>query len=133
MIRTLALLGILTFTAMPALAQQGPQRADEGEAQAQSVPLVGAWLGEIGNGDGAYSIILHIERLGDGSFRATGESPETGASGVESSSIVLNGDQLRIEFEGARFVGGWNDGSDAWEGFWRFLDGGEPMTLERLP
>ena len=133
MIRTFALLGVLAFTALPALAQQGPQRADAEETQANSVPLVGAWLGEIGSGDEAYSVILRIERLRDGSLRATGESPETGVSGVESRTIVLNDGQLRIEFEGARFVGGWNDGSSHWEGYWRFGDGGQPMTLERLP
>ena len=133
MIRTLALLGALAFAAMPALGQEGPQRFDTDDLQAESIPLAGDWIGEIGHGEDAFKIFLHIERLQDGSFRATGESPETGVSGVESRNIVLNGDELRIEFEGARFVGGWNGGSSLWQGFWRFLDGGEPMTLERLP
>jgi hypothetical protein len=136
MIRRFALLGalsgILAFTVMPALAQEDPQRAGA-DAQEQTIPLTGSWLGEIGSGDEAYSVVLHIERLRDGSLRATGESPETGVSGVESRNIELNDGELRIEFEGARFVGGWNDGSSLWEGYWRSADGGEPMTLARLP
>jgi hypothetical protein len=114
-------------------AQKAQQAADIAEAEVAetTASLVGDWVGRIGFGDEAYKVVLHVERLENGILRATGESSDTGASGVESLAVVVNEGSVRIEFEGARFVGDWNASTSTWEGYWRNGDEGVPMTLAR--
>jgi hypothetical protein len=133
--RTLVVAGLaaLAAAASQSVAQQALQATDiaGGEATRTAAPLLGDWIGTIGLGDDAYDVILHVEELESGILRATGESRDTGATGVESLAIIVNENSVRMEFDGARFVGDWNPSSSTWEGYWRNGDEGIRMTLTR--
>jgi hypothetical protein len=124
---------VLTALAFNASGQEVRQGADTGEAVAPDATpsLVGDWVPRIGVGDDSYEVILHVDRLETGLLRATGESVDTGATGVESLVIVVEEGSVRMEFDGARFVGDWSASSSAWEGYWRNGDEGIPMMLKR--
>jgi hypothetical protein len=135
MMRTLIVIALTVLAATSSYsaaqeAQQAPESTETLNPDTAAL-LVGDWVGRIGFGDEAYDVILHVQQLESGLLRATGESPDTGASGVESLAIILDEGSVRMEFEGARFVGDWNATSSMWEGFWRNGDEGVPMTLAR--
>lgn len=135
MLRTLVAASFVALAAATshASAQEAAPAPDIAEAEVTELEasLIGDWLGKMGLGDNSYEVILHIQKLENGALRATGESPDTGASGVETLAIVLSEGSVRMEFQGARFVGGWNAASSMWEGYWRNGDEGVPMTLMR--
>lgn len=59
--------------------------------------IEGIWQGSLDVPGGTLRIVFHIERAEDGTFAATLDSPDQGATGIPVSSVTLDGDSLRME------------------------------------
>ncbi|MGE5175362.1 MAG: alpha/beta hydrolase family protein [Hyphomicrobiales bacterium] len=92
--------------------------------------IAGTWEGKL---QGALRLVLHVERAEDGSLRASMDSPDQGAMGLEIDAIAFAGDSLTFELRkiGGSYAGAMNAAGDEIAGEWR--QGGIRLPLSLHP
>jgi len=101
---------------------------------APALSLEGTWLGAIKTPGGDLRIVFHATKNPDGSLKATADSPDQGAAGLQVDSFTAADGMLRIEMKmiGGSFEGKLSaDGKKA-EGQWKQNDASLLLTLERV-
>ncbi|MGD0111416.1 MAG: alpha/beta hydrolase [Armatimonadota bacterium] len=94
----------------------------------------GIWLGTIKTPAGDLRIVFHATKNPDGSLKATADSLDQGAAGLQVDSFTVADGMLRIEMKmvGGSFEGKLSaDGKKA-EGQWKQNGASLPLTLERV-
>ena len=119
-----------------ALAEAFPEPMAESDyAPRKDSDLQGYWKGTLKTGNTTLRVALKIAERADGTFRATGDSPDQGysTSHVEATSITYHRPTVKVEFGGigAIFEGTVDDSDRVITG--NLTQGGKPMplTLER--
>ncbi|MFZ0828665.1 MAG: sigma-70 family RNA polymerase sigma factor [Verrucomicrobiia bacterium] len=117
-----------------ALADAFPEPMAESDyAPRKDSDLQGYWKGTLKAGNTMLRVALKIAERADGTFRATGDSPDQGSKDVEASSVTYHRPTVRVEFGGISgvFEGAVDDSDRVITG--SLTQGGKPMplTLER--
>jgi pimeloyl-ACP methyl ester carboxylesterase len=88
-------------------------------AQEPGVDLVGHWEGALDAGIATLRIVFHFERDGDG-WKATMDSPDQGATGIQVTKVTLDGKALRLEVDSVRghYTGTLDDQGERCTGNW---------------
>lgn len=100
----------------------------------QEAPIVGTWAGtiEIPQTGASLWIVFHVAPSEEGSFSATMDSPDQGATGIPVGQVAIRGDSVRLEVTA---VGGTyrgvKTGADEIEGVWQQQGLTVPASLER--
>jgi hypothetical protein len=104
-------------------------------AFAASAPALveGTWFGELRMPGGDLRIIFHLSANSDGSLKATADSPDQGAYGLEVESFAAAEGAVRIEVKhlGASFEGKQSQDGRKVEGRWRQSGESSPLTLKQ--
>jgi len=92
--------------------------------------VAGDWQGTMRTGMGELRLVLHVTKNGDGSLKATIDSPDQNSAGVAIDSITLDGNKIRLasaplkaSYEGSL------KGSDAIKGTWTQMQQKFPLDL----
>ena len=117
-----------------ALAEAFPEPMAENDyAPRKDSDLQGYWKGTLKTGNATLRVALKIAERADGTFRATGDSPDQGSKDVEATSITYIRPTVKVEFGGisATFEGTVDDSDRVITG--TATQGGKtmPFTLER--
>jgi pimeloyl-ACP methyl ester carboxylesterase len=96
--------------------------------------LVGSWIGKLEPLPGvSLTLVFHVKQANDGSFSATMDSPDQGATGLKVDSVKLDGQKAALEMKeiGASYKGTLSDDGQTLKG--TFAQGGRetPMQLAR--
>jgi uncharacterized protein len=96
------------------------------QAPAADNPLAGIWQGQLKAGALEIRIVFKIASQGDGSLRATLDSPDQGAKGIPFDAVAREADNVTLEVkrldgkfkgklsaDGRRLKGTWNQGPSA--------------------
>jgi hypothetical protein len=107
--------------------------AESDYAPRKDSDLQGYWQGTLNPGNTLLHVALKIAERADGTFRATGDSPNQGAKDIEATAVTYHRPTVRIEFGG---VGGYYEGTvDDSDRIitGNMIQGGNslPLTLER--
>jgi RNA polymerase sigma factor (sigma-70 family) len=117
-----------------ALAEAFPEPMAESDyAARKDSDLQGYWKGTVKAGNATLRVALKIAERADGTFRATGDSPDQGSKDVEATSVAYQRPTVRVEFGGISgvFEGAVDDSDRVITG--TLTQGGKsmPLTLER--
>lgn len=107
-----------------------------GFAQRGAAALEGTWQGRLAVPVGPpLTVVFHFERGSGGSFEATMDSPDQGASGMVATEIVVDGNALKLKVPdvGGAYAGRIQPGAQRIEGTWHQAGLSLALTLERIP
>ena len=119
----------LTFRRGQANAQSTDDEKDYG--QGTSVEVEGHWKGVLEVNRLTLHIVFHIAHMSDGSYTATMDSPDQGATGIPATAAQITYPNVRLEwkaFDGV-FAGKLENGRLT--GIWRQGKATLPLKLER--
>ncbi len=68
-----------------------------GAKQPNSSSVVGDWSGKLKAGGGSLLVVLHVTKSDSGALEVTLDSPQQGATGLEGSDVMLEGDKLSFK------------------------------------
>jgi len=113
-LRTLAAAAAITVSA-PAVAQDA----------------AGDWIGTLGSGPGALTVVVHIARDAEGALTGTLDSPNQNARGIAMAAIVAADGELRftVPAVGGRYQATWDAAAGHWRGTWAQGAGPAPLNL----
>ena len=117
-----------------ALPEAFPEPLVENDyASRKDSDLQGYWKGTLKAGNTPLRVALKIAERADGTFRATGDSPDQGSKDVEATSITYHRPTVRVEFGGISvvFEGTVDDNDRVITGTLTQGDKPMPLTLER--
>jgi len=122
----------LTFQRVHAVAQTA---ADVGQdyGHGRSDQVQGHWKGALVVKTTALHVVFNIAVLPDGSYSATMDSPDQGATGIPATTVQFTSPSLRMDWKG---IGGAFDGqldNGRLSGTWRQGPVALPLKLERVP
>jgi hypothetical protein len=120
----------LTFDRVRTNAQTIAE-AQKDYGQGASYQIQGHWKGVIQAGGTELHILFHIARMPDGSYSATLDSPDQGATGIPATSADFTYPNVRLEwkqFDGV-YAGKLENGKLS--GIWRQGKASLPLQLER--
>ena len=100
---------------------------------AQAQGLEGIWQGTLDAGGAKLRLVLKVSKKSDGTFSATLDSPDQGATGIPLDVITLTGAAVRFELKsaGGVYEGTLNKEGTAITGQWKQGPTTLPLTLER--
>jgi len=92
----------------------------------------GTWAGTLDTGMGKLRVVFHILNSEDGLI-ATMDSPDQGAKGIPTSSVIRSGASLKIEAKGIKgsFDGKISSDLSTIDGTWTQNGSSMPLTLKR--
>lgn len=93
----------------------------------------GTWLGTLKGPGYELRLVFHISKEDDGTFTATLDSPDQGATGVPVSEVIVSDDSLRLEVQVAAAVyeGRISEDGTTIDGTWTQGGGSLPLVLTR--
>ena len=120
----------LTFQRSKANAQTGAD-TEKDYGQGASYQVQGHWKGALDANKVILHIVFHIALMPDGSYSATMDSPDQGASGIPATAVKFTYPNLRMEWNGfdGVFTGKLEKGRLL--GTWRQANIALPLQLER--
>jgi RNA polymerase sigma factor (sigma-70 family) len=111
----------------------GPD-AQKDYGNSASYEVQGHWKGVIKVGSTTLHVVFHIAVLADGSYSATMDSPDQGASALPATTAQFNYPNLRLEWKAfASVYTGKLDSSGRIVGTWKQGKVSLPLNLERAP
>ena len=101
---------------------------------AQSPTVEGDWLGTLKVQSMSLRIVFHISLAGDGSLRATMDSPDQGANGLPVDNVTVEGQAIRLTSSAVRgeYAGTLQPGDSTIQGHWTQAGMSIPLPLSRI-
>ncbi|MGA9451602.1 MAG: hypothetical protein WBW41_09725, partial [Verrucomicrobiia bacterium] len=120
----------LTFQRVKAIAQTTAD-TEKDYGQGASYQVQGHWKGALDANKVVLHIVFHIALMPDGSYSATMDSPDQGATGIPATAVKFTYPNLRMEWNGfdGVFTGKLENGRLS--GTWRQANVALPLQLER--
>ncbi|QDG49182.1 alpha/beta hydrolase [Persicimonas caeni] len=138
--KSLTLLLTTALLTLAACASSPAEQPDQQDKEQQTMPdatqqpsLEGTWQGPLTVPGAQLTLVFHLDKTDDGTWNATMDSPDQGATGIPVSAVEHDGDKVTIAVVsiGGVFTGTLSDDGTAIDGEWSQGSSSLPLDLER--